>query len=531
MSYITLITNAGLAKITAALAGGTQITMGQIAIGDGNGSATIPSQTQTALVNERYRATANQVAINSEGKLVAELVVPQSVGGFTVREIALFDSDGQLFAVGSTPAIQKPSVVENAAAELVIRLIVAISNTTVIQLTASNLILATRDWVEANFAIDALFPGGTTNQVLAKKSNLDGDTEWRDPAAVNVTVNVIEETQTLTGVQTVVTLATATTMGAAVYIDGIRLPRSRYTVNSATQITLAQAYPAGTLITVAQNEPSGQIQAVPVGQIVMLGLSAHPAQLFGYGTWAQVGQGRAIFGLDASDTDFNTMGKTGGQKLHWHTGSTENAGAHNHGAATAAAGQHNHGAVTSAGGDHNHGSTTGNAGAHAHGSITGAAGAHNHTGNAGNTTLTEAQIPAHDHDYRDRYYSEAGGSLITATYKEAAPQNYNNNLGAADTDLDNNMFMYIDKTTSPAGGGEAHSHTIAAEAAHTHSVTEEPAHNHSIASSGTHTHAVANDGQHTHGVTTDGTHNHNFNTMQAAHLPPYFTVAMWQRTA
>lgn len=168
MSYITLITNAGLAKITAALAGGNQITMGQIAIGDGNGNPTIPSQTQTALVNERYRATANQVAINSEGKLVAELVVPQSIGGFTVREIALFDSDGQLFAVGSTPAIQKPSVVENAAAELVIRLIVAISNTTVIQLTTANLILATRDWVEANFAIDALFPGGTTNQVLAK---------------------------------------------------------------------------------------------------------------------------------------------------------------------------------------------------------------------------------------------------------------------------------------------------------------------------------------------------------------------------
>jgi hypothetical protein len=531
MSYITLITNAGLAKITAAIAGGTQITLSQIAVGDGNGNPTTPGQTQTALVNERYRASANQVAINSEGKLVAELIIPQSIGGFTVREIALFDSTGTLFAVGSTPAIQKPTVAENAAAELVIRLIVAISNAAVIQLTASSSIVATRDWVESNFALDALFPGGTTNQILRKKSNLDGDTEWANPTNVNVTVNTIEETQTLANAQVLVTLATATTTGAAVYIDGIRLPRARYTVNSATQITLTQSYPAGSLITVVQNEPSAQIQAVPVGQVVLLGLSAHPAQLFGYGTWLQVGKGRALFGLDDADADFNTLGKTGGQKLHAHSGLTEVAGSHNHGAAVAAAGSHNHGAVTAEGGDHNHGATTGNAGAHTHGSVTGSAGAHSHGGTSGGTALTPDQIPSHDHTYRDRYYAENGGSLISATYKEAMPNSYNAGLGSSDTDFDNNQFMYIDKTTGATGGGQAHSHTIQTEAAHSHTVTAEPAHAHTITGSGTHTHAVSADGTHTHAVSADGTHSHVLTTAQTTSLPPYFTVAMWQRTA
>lgn len=465
MSYITLITNAGLAKITAALAGGTQITMGQIAIGDGNGNTTIPNQTQTALVNERYRANANQIAINSEGKLVAELIVPQTVGGFTVREIALFDSDGDLFAVGSTPAIQKPSVVENAAAELVIRLIVAVSNTAVIQLTAENLIVATRDWVETNFAAAAMFPGGTTGQILAKKSNLDGDTEWKDPSSVNITVDVIEETQTLAASQTVVTLEEVNTNGVAVYIDGIRLPRSRYTVNSATQITLAQAYPAGTLITLTQNEPASQIQAIPVGQIIMLGLATHPATLFGYGTWEQVAQGRAIFGLNGSDVDFNTLGKTGGQKFHAHSGTTETAGAHNHGAATAA------------GGDHNHTGTTGQAGAH------------NHTGNTGGTTLTIDQIPSHTHQM------EAG--VTAAGYITGTVDGNANESGMV--------------TTNATGGGQAHSHTISTESAHAHT--------------------VASSGTHTHGINSDGTHSHVLNTAQTTSLPPYFTVALWQRTA
>jgi hypothetical protein len=486
MSYITLITNAGLAKITAALGSGNMITMGQIAVGDGNGSPTIPSQTQTGLVHEVYRANANQIAINADGKLVAELLIPQTVGGFTVREIGLYDADGDLFAYGSTPALQKPTLAENAAAEMIMRLIVEISNSSVIAVSVNSSIIATRDWVEANFAFGAQFPGGTVGQILAKKSNVDGDTEWKDPTTVNVTVDVIEESQTLTAIQTVVVLATTTTTGLAVYVDGIRLPRSRYSVNSATQITLTQTYPAGTIITLVQNEPSAQIQAVPIGQIVMLGLSANPSTLFGYGTWARVAEGRALFGYNASDADFNELGKIGGQKLHAHSGTTESAGNHNHGGSTGNAGSHSHSGATQGGGGHTHGGNTG------------AGGDHNHGGTSGSTILTLDQIPSHTHNTSS--FSGQGSTLISEPWE--------GNYGGGDT-------------TSASGGGGGHNHTISASGTHVHS----------IAAAADHAHSITADGVHGHTIGGDGTHTHVLNTAQTTSLPPYFTVALWQRTA
>lgn len=42
--------------------------------------------------------------------------------------------------------------------------------------------------------------------------------------------------------------------------------------------------------------------------------NSNPADLFGFGTWAVFAAGRAIFGVDTGDTDFNTGGKTGGHK-------------------------------------------------------------------------------------------------------------------------------------------------------------------------------------------------------------------------
>ena len=40
-----------------------------------------------------------------------------------------------------------------------------------------------------------------------------------------------------------------------------------------------------------------------------------PASLFG-GTWTQWGSGRVPIGINSSDTDFNTVEKTGGEKEH-----------------------------------------------------------------------------------------------------------------------------------------------------------------------------------------------------------------------
>lgn len=58
----------------------------------------------------------------------------------------------------------------------------------------------------------------------------------------------------------------------------------------------------------------------PIGSIYMTTSTVSPAVLFG-GTWERI-KGRCIVGVDESDTDFETVSKTGGSKYlqnHTHT--------------------------------------------------------------------------------------------------------------------------------------------------------------------------------------------------------------------
>lgn len=56
----------------------------------------------------------------------------------------------------------------------------------------------------------------------------------------------------------------------------------------------------------------------PVGSIFISTSSANPATTMG-GTWTRYGQGRVLVGVNESDTDFSTAGKTGGEKTHLQT--------------------------------------------------------------------------------------------------------------------------------------------------------------------------------------------------------------------
>lgn len=55
----------------------------------------------------------------------------------------------------------------------------------------------------------------------------------------------------------------------------------------------------------------------PVGTIYENGtVDTNPAELFGFGTWEPFGQGRVTVGVDPAQAEFNTLGKTGGEKTH-----------------------------------------------------------------------------------------------------------------------------------------------------------------------------------------------------------------------
>lgn len=56
-----------------------------------------------------------------------------------------------------------------------------------------------------------------------------------------------------------------------------------------------------------------------VGKIVMDTANVNPATYLGFGTWQYWGQGRVPVGVDTTDSDFNSVEKTGGEKKHTMT--------------------------------------------------------------------------------------------------------------------------------------------------------------------------------------------------------------------
>ena len=54
----------------------------------------------------------------------------------------------------------------------------------------------------------------------------------------------------------------------------------------------------------------------PIGHILMTENSSNPNTYLGVGTWVQYGAGKVPVGIDSTQTEFDTIGKTGGEKAH-----------------------------------------------------------------------------------------------------------------------------------------------------------------------------------------------------------------------
>lgn len=261
MSFYLKLTATGAAKMAAAQGGGTLVSLTHIAVGDGNGNPVgEPSGAETALAREVYRSAiaALYVSPGDNTIFMAEMTIPSATGGWSVREIGIFDADGALFAYGNFPETYKPIAAEGSTREMVIVGAVRVSNASVVNLVIdANIVLASRAWVLSILNAATIIPGGLTGQLLAKASNADGDVEWIDiTEGIQVLVDVVQEVQTLADAQTVVNFSTVSSSGLAVYIEGVRLIQGTdYTVTDVAQITLATSYPAGTVLHAYQNDP------------------------------------------------------------------------------------------------------------------------------------------------------------------------------------------------------------------------------------------------------------------------------------
>ena len=146
--YTVLITTIGQQKLAAWAAGGSAVELKALAAGDGNGSYAAPSAGQTSLVNEVWRSTTLNKR-EAYSSTVVEAYMPANVGTYTVREMGLFDSAGDLFAVASVP-----DSVKTSGKELGLSMVMQISNASVTISATSQQVYAYADM--SNVALSSL---------------------------------------------------------------------------------------------------------------------------------------------------------------------------------------------------------------------------------------------------------------------------------------------------------------------------------------------------------------------------------------
>ncbi|MFS9379413.1 phage tail protein [Citrobacter sp. ANG330] len=137
--YYILITDAGAALEVSAHTSGTPVELSEFGVCDG-GVDFIPDPTQTTFANEEYRGPISSLTPSSDDSsaLVAQCVIPAKSGGYTIRGIAIYTSDGTLYATGNYANQDKPAPDSGFAVSLEILAQLAVSDTADVTLTVTD---------------------------------------------------------------------------------------------------------------------------------------------------------------------------------------------------------------------------------------------------------------------------------------------------------------------------------------------------------------------------------------------------------
>jgi phage-related tail fiber protein len=185
--FFAILTNVGMAKQANADALGVPWKITDMGVGDANGTDPIPSATQTHLINEWRRRPLNQLKVDpaNAAVIIAEQVIPADEGGKWIREIALYDADGDMVAVANCAPSFKPLLSQGSGRTQVVRMNFIVNNSGNITLKIDPaVVLATREYVDL--------------RLLEELSKLDSKQSVRAATTANIA---------LTGLQTIDTVA------------------------------------------------------------------------------------------------------------------------------------------------------------------------------------------------------------------------------------------------------------------------------------------------------------------------------------
>ncbi|HBK6297717.1 TPA: phage tail protein [Campylobacter jejuni] len=147
--YYTILTKIGIAKFIAARASGNGVNLKSFKL---SSKVILPSEEMQSLEDVVYEANISSKSVDESNPNYVNLMchVPSDVGGFEVNAVGIYDEVGDLLAVGNVPRTYKPILKEGSAKELMIKIVMELSNASEVILKLDpSVIMASRDYADA----------------------------------------------------------------------------------------------------------------------------------------------------------------------------------------------------------------------------------------------------------------------------------------------------------------------------------------------------------------------------------------------
>ncbi|WP_332762547.1 phage tail protein [Pseudomonas koreensis] len=221
--FFAILTNVGMAKQANADALGIPWLITQMGVGDANPSGLadppnpVPSASQTKLLNEWRRKPLNQLKIDpvNPAVIIAEQIISADEGGKWIREIGLYDADGDLVAVANCAPSFKPLLSQGSGRTQIVRMNFIVTSTGNIQLKIDPaIVLASRAYVDAAI-LEVLPKNKPAGQYTRVKVNDRGVFVSGDNPETLAGMG-IKDTYTKTEIEAMIAQASALPVGAMV---------------------------------------------------------------------------------------------------------------------------------------------------------------------------------------------------------------------------------------------------------------------------------------------------------------------------
>lgn len=191
--YFAVVTDLGAKEMLKAVNEESKVNITYFAVGDGGGQYYAPDTTMEGLKNEVWRGEIGSCRISeeSENVMIAEVTIPSNEGGFTIREMAVFDDKNTMIAVCNTPDTAKVKVTDGVVHELLVQMEIVLDNKESVGLLVDpNIVTATKkDLKNLTGKLQWLLNSHTRHRYGENKEYVPGDYCIQDGTLYKCTEN------------------------------------------------------------------------------------------------------------------------------------------------------------------------------------------------------------------------------------------------------------------------------------------------------------------------------------------------------